>query len=67
MTGAVIVAIPARRSVGLSLSALPVHAVLIGDCGDRWRVRADGGLERVIEGGVPHGGIAADPCPGRRP
>ncbi|ACG73249.1 hypothetical protein AnaeK_2021 [Anaeromyxobacter sp. K] len=67
MSGAVIVAAAARRAVGLREAALPVHAVFVGDAGDRWLVRADGGLDAIISGGLPHGrSAAADPAPGRR-
>lgn len=65
MTGAVIVAVRARRAAGLRVAALPVHAVLVGDAGERWRVRPDGGLDRIIQGGRPHGGIAEDETAGR--
>lgn len=61
MTGAVIIQAPARRAVGLRVCALPAHSVLIGDCGERWFVRCDGGLDPVVQGGAPHGGIAEDP------
>ena len=39
--------------------------VLVGPTGERLRVRDDGGLDPVVEGGRPHPGIAADPTAGR--
>jgi hypothetical protein len=67
VTGAVLLNVRARAESGIRIAALPVHAIVLGDAGQRWRVRDDGGLDPVIQGGRPHGGIAADPTATRRP
>jgi hypothetical protein len=61
VTGAVLLDPRAARAVGSGVLAFPILAVLVGDTGEMFIVRPDGGLDRVIQGGRPHGGIAEDP------
>jgi len=62
--GAVALDPRARRALGLAVAYLPTHAIVVDDRGHRWRVRCDGGIDLVVQGGLPHGGIAADPTAG---
>jgi hypothetical protein len=61
VTGAVLLDVRARRALGISVGALPSAAVVIDDTGHAYLVRDDGGLDRIVQGGRPHGGIAEDP------
>lgn len=60
-----------RRRVRLMWSFLPciakAGAIFIGPAGEVVRIREDGGADRVLQGGCPHGGIAEDPSAGRAP
>lgn len=47
------------------VASLPAGAVVIGLLGEVLRVREDGGVDQVFQGGLPHGGAAAGPAPGR--
>lgn len=60
MTGAVLLRGAAARAVGLPVMPLSVGAVLVSDDGATYRVTAEGALDRVVQGGRPHGGIAED-------
>ena len=66
MTGAVLLNVRARAESGIRIAALPVHAIVLGDAGQRWRVRDDGGLDDLPPGGHPRPGIASDPTARRR-
>lgn len=41
--------------------------IYCGPTGETLTARADGGFDVLQQGGRPHGGIGADPCPPRRP
>jgi hypothetical protein len=56
----------ARRAYGVPGVPFPVGAVIVGLDGHVVRVRADGGLEAVMPGGLPRAGIASDPTAARR-
>jgi hypothetical protein len=45
----------------------PRGSILVGPAGERLVVRADGGLDPIVQGGQPHAGIAGDPCAGIGP
>lgn len=57
----------ARRAAAFSFVHLPVGAIVVLEDGTRWRVQPRGELDRVVEGGRPHGGIGEDPSAGRAP
>lgn len=40
--------------------------VYVGPTGEILIARADGGVDRVVQGGIPHGGAAEDESAGRR-
>lgn len=62
MTGAVAVDPRAARAWPFLRGVrLPAGAVILGPAGERVRLRADGGVDEVIQGGRPRGGISADP------
>jgi hypothetical protein len=66
VTGAVLLDTRAARDARMPRVALPVDAVVVTDEGRAFRVRGDGGLDAIVQGGRPHGGAAEDPCAGRR-
>lgn len=59
----------ARRAYAMPIAELPAGAVYIGNGGETVIVRSDGGLDEVLPGGHPRGGIASDPTAtrGERP
>jgi hypothetical protein len=64
--GAVMLHPRAAADARFRVVPLPVFAVVIGDAGDTYIVCLDGGLDRVVQGGRPHGGIAEDAIAARR-
>lgn len=67
MIGPILLHRRARRAEGIVvLHLLPGSVVEMPD-GRRLRVQPRGELDRVVEGGRPHGGIAEDPAAGRTP
>ncbi len=66
MTAALFLDPRAARDARLPLVPVPVGAVVLTEDGQQFRVRSDGGLDTVIQGGRPHGGIAEDACARRR-
>jgi hypothetical protein len=60
VTGAVMLHANAARDSGVPVVAMPVGAVLVNGTGETFVVRSDGGLDRVVQGGLPHSGIASD-------